>query len=125
LLMSCFAAVAATLAAIGLYGVMSYSVSLRTQEVGIRIALGSQRKDILKLIIGQGLKLAFSGVAIGLVIAFGLTRLFQSLLFGISASDPITFVAIAFLLVFVAVLASIIPARRAMRVDPMVALRYE
>jgi predicted permease len=125
LLMSCFAVVAATLAAIGLYGVMSYSVSLRTQEVGIRLALGSQRSDILKLIIGQGLKLAFIGIAIGLSIAFGLTRLLQSLLFGISASDPVTFIAIALLLVIVAFLASIIPARRAMRVDPMVALRYE
>jgi putative ABC transport system permease protein len=125
LLMSCFAVVAAALAAIGLYGVMSYSVSLRTQEVGIRLALGSQRSDILKLIIGQGLKLAFIGIGIGLSIAFGLTRLLQSLLFGISASDPVTFIAIALLLVVVAFLASIIPARRAMRVDPMVALRYE
>jgi predicted permease len=125
LLMSCFAVVAAALAAIGLYGVMSYSVSLRTQEVGIRLALGSQRSDILKLIIGQGLKLAFIGIGIGLSIAFGLTRLLQSLLFGISASDPVTFITIALLLVVVAFLASIIPARRAMRVDPMVALRYE
>jgi putative ABC transport system permease protein len=124
-LMSCFAALAATLAAIGLYGVMSYSVSLRSQEMGIRMALGSQRKDILKLIIGHGLKLAVIGVAIGLIIALGLTRLLQSLLFGISASDPITFLVIALLLAIVAVLASIIPARRAMRVDPMVALRYE
>lgn len=125
LLMSCFAVVAVILAAIGLYGVMAYSVSLRTQEVGIRMALGSQRIDILKLIIGQGLRLTFIGIAIGLVGAFGLTRVFQSLLFGISATDPVTFIAIALLLVGVAVLASFIPARRAMRVDPMVALRYE
>lgn len=125
LLMSCFAVVAVILAAIGLYGVMAYSVSLRTQEVGIRMALGSQRSGILKLIIGQGLKLTAIGVAIGLVGAFALTRVFQSLLFGISASDPLTFIAIALLLFGVALLASFVPARRAMRVDPMVALRYE
>jgi putative ABC transport system permease protein len=125
LLMSCFAVVAAVLAAVGLYGVMAYSVSLRTQEMGIRMALGAQRSNILKLIVGQGLKLAVIGIAIGLVGAFGLTRVIQSLLFGTSASDPTTFVAIALLLVIVALLSSFIPAYRAMKVDPLVALKYE
>ncbi|HEV7860837.1 MAG TPA: FtsX-like permease family protein, partial [Pyrinomonadaceae bacterium] len=125
LLMSCFAMVAAILAAVGLYGVMAYSVSQRTHELGIRMALGAQRRDILTLIVGHGLKLAAIGVAIGLFGAFALTRVIESLLYGISTTDPTTFGAIALLLVLVSLLASFIPARRATKVDPMIALRYE
>lgn len=125
LLMTCFAMVAAILAAVGLYGVMAYSVSQRTHELGIRMALGAQRGDILKLIVGHGLMLAAIGVAIGLFGAFALTRVIESLLFGISTTDPTTFGVIALLLVFVSLLSSFIPARRATKVDPMIALRYE
>jgi putative ABC transport system permease protein len=125
LLMTCFAVVAAILAAVGLYGVMAYSVSQRTHELGIRMALGAQRSDILKLVVMHGLKLAAIGVAIGLFGAFALTRVIESLLFGISTTDPTTFGAIALLLLLVSLLSSFIPARRATKVDPMTALRYE
>ncbi len=120
-----FAVVALVLASIGLYGVISYLVGQRTQEFGIRLALGAQRRDILRLVLSHGLKLTLIGVGLGLLAAFGLTRFLQKMLFGITATDPMTFAVIALVVVFVAVLACIIPARRAMKVDPLKALRYE
>ncbi len=124
-LLGIFSALALILAAIGIYGVMAYTVALRTQEIGIRMALGAQQKDVLRLVLGQGARIAFFGVAIGLAVAAALARLLSSLLFSVSASDPLTFAAVAVLLVAVALLACYIPARRALRVDPIIALRYE
>jgi putative ABC transport system permease protein len=125
LLLSTFAMLALILAAVGLYGVLSYSVSQRTREIGIRMALGAHQSDILKMVLGHGLKLTLIGIVIGTVAAYLLTRLMSSLLFGISPTDPITFSAIGIILATVAILASYIPAKRAIKVDPMIALRYE
>jgi putative ABC transport system permease protein len=125
MLVGIFAILAVVLAAVGIYGVMSYSVSQRTQEIGVRMALGAQAANVRSMILMQTIKLTALGVAIGLAGAFLVARLLSSLLFGVATHDPLTFLGVTLLLIVVAVVAAFIPARRAMRVDPIVALRYE
>jgi putative ABC transport system permease protein len=113
------------LAMVGLYGVIAYSVAERTHEIGIRVALGAEKFDVLRLVVGQGLKLSVVGVGVGLALALGLMRLIASLLYGVSPADPVTFAVALFLLLLASISACYLPARRAMSVDPMTALRYE
>jgi putative ABC transport system permease protein len=120
-----FGAIALVLAATGVYGVIAYSVMQRTNEIGIRMALGALQKDVLEMIVTQGAKLAFAGIAIGMLAALALTRAMATLLYNVSPFDPITLAAVAALLVMVALVACYLPARRAAQVDPMVALRHE
>jgi ABC-type antimicrobial peptide transport system permease subunit len=125
ILLAVFAALALVLACIGIYGVIAYLVGQRTHEIGVRMSLGAERRHILLLIMGQGLRMATAGVVVGLLLAFSLTRLMSSQLFGVSNHDPLTFVAVSLVLIAVAMIACWVPARRAMRVDPTVALRSQ
>jgi ABC-type antimicrobial peptide transport system permease subunit len=124
-LLGCIAAVALVLSCLVLFGVLSYLVSHRTRDIGIRLALGAARHDVVRLIVGQGMALALAGAVLGVVGAFGSARLMQSLLFSVSPRDPLTFAAVPLVLIAVALVACYLPARRAMRVDPLVALRSE
>jgi putative ABC transport system permease protein len=125
LLLGVFAGLALILAAVGIFGVMGYVVSRRTQEIGVRMALGASRSAVLRMVLGEGVRVVLTGLGVGLVEAFALSRLMRGLLFGVQPFDPTTFVSVSVLVVLIALLACYIPARRAMKVDPMVALRYE
>jgi putative ABC transport system permease protein len=125
ILLGLFSGLALALAAIGIYGVLSYSVAQRAREIGIRMALGAQRRDVLRLVLAQGGRISLAGILIGSAASLGLTRLLSKLLFSVSAVDPLTFVAVAVLLALVAMAASYLPARRTLRVDPLIALRHE
>jgi putative ABC transport system permease protein len=125
ILLSIFAGLALVLSAVGVFGVISHLVSQRTREIGVRVALGAQRSDVLRLILSEGARLILFGVAIGLAASLGLTRLLATILFGVRTSDPVTLIFVSVILSAVAFLACYIPAQRATRVDPMVALRYE
>ena len=125
LLLGLFAGLATLLAAIGIFGVMNYAVTLRTREIGLRMALGAQPREVLRLILKQGLLLTAVGIAVGLAGALALTRVMSGLLFGVGSTDPVTFAAIALLLAFVSLIACYLPARRATRVNPLIALRYD
>ena len=125
ILIAIFGVIALTLASVGLYSVMAYSVTQRSHELGIRIAVGASPRDILRLVLGQGIRLTLIGAAFGLLASLLVTRALASLLFGVSATDPVTFIAVPVVLALVAMLACYLPARRAMRVDPIIALRYE
>jgi len=124
-LLAAFSLLALLLASIGMYGVISYSVAQRIQEIGIRMALGAERRNVFAMVLGQGARLAGLGIAIGMLIALGVTRLMASFLYGVQSADPFTFAAVCLLLLATALLACYLPARRATRVDPMVALRHE
>src|SRR5262249_33434433 len=121
-LLAIFAVAALSLAALGIYGVLSYAVTQRTREIGVRMALGGRRRDVLGLVVGQGMKMTMTGALAGLIASLALTRFMKGLLFGVSPSDPLTFASVALLLTIVAIVACWIPARRATKIDPMVAI---
>jgi ABC-type antimicrobial peptide transport system permease subunit len=124
-LLTAFASIALLLSAIGIYGVMAYAVTRRTNEIGVRMALGARPVNILRLIVSESTKLVLLGASLGVIGSYAVTRVMRSLLFGVSSTDPLTFATVTFLLCFVALLATYVPARRASHIDPLVAMRYE